>query len=186
MSTLVLVLNMLAEATTTEQDFNENREVAIKGGSIVGNARKENEFYMQEMIAHGSSFLVDTLVTTSSKSYAGLFSLNYGSLLAFSGYSITYLSKYLKERNSILNNIDEMSNRLSLNQLASRDTIINPNENNQAELLQIKNEVSQVNKKIEKVEDISYLSLRRQIKILFEISIASLIIAIISIIMLLV
>jgi len=50
MSTLELVLNMLAEATTTElsknvkpKDFDENKEVAIKGGSIAGNARKEIE-----------------------------------------------------------------------------------------------------------------------------------------------
>ena len=50
MSTLELVLNMLAEATTTElsktiepNNFDENREVAIKGGSIAGNARKEIE-----------------------------------------------------------------------------------------------------------------------------------------------
>lgn len=48
MSTLELVLNMLAEATTTElskttetKNFDENRGVAIKGGSIAGNARKE-------------------------------------------------------------------------------------------------------------------------------------------------
>lgn len=50
MSTLELVLNMLAEATTTElsktiepKNFNENKEVAIKGGSIAGNTRKEIE-----------------------------------------------------------------------------------------------------------------------------------------------
>ena len=50
MSTLELVLNMLAEATTTEisktsepENFDANREVAIKGGSIAGNARKEIE-----------------------------------------------------------------------------------------------------------------------------------------------
>ena len=47
---LELVLNMLAEATTTElsktiepKNFDENREVSIKGGSIAGNARKEIE-----------------------------------------------------------------------------------------------------------------------------------------------
>lgn len=41
---------MLAEATTTElsktiepKNFDKNREVAIKGGSIAGNARKEIE-----------------------------------------------------------------------------------------------------------------------------------------------
>lgn len=50
MSTFELVLNMLAEATATElskniepKNFDENREVAIKGGSIAGNARKEIE-----------------------------------------------------------------------------------------------------------------------------------------------
>ena len=50
MSTLELVLNMLAEATTTElskttnpQTFKENVEVAKQGGSVAGNARKEIE-----------------------------------------------------------------------------------------------------------------------------------------------
>ena len=50
MSTLELVLNMLAEATTTEisktsnpQNFEENKMVAQKGGSIAGNTRKEIE-----------------------------------------------------------------------------------------------------------------------------------------------
>ena len=50
MTTLEIVLNMLAEATTTEltkttnpQGLEENRKVAKKGGSIAGNARKEIE-----------------------------------------------------------------------------------------------------------------------------------------------
>lgn len=50
MSTLELVLNMLAEATTTEisksaepQTFEENKKVARRGGRIAGNARKEIE-----------------------------------------------------------------------------------------------------------------------------------------------
>jgi len=50
MSTLELVLNMLAEATTTEiskttepQTFEENRQVAQRGGRIAGNTRKEIE-----------------------------------------------------------------------------------------------------------------------------------------------
>lgn len=50
MSTLELVLNMLAEATTTEiskeqtpQTFEENRKIARKGGGIAGNTRKEIE-----------------------------------------------------------------------------------------------------------------------------------------------
>ena len=50
MSDLELVLNMLAEATTTElsktanpQSFKENIDIAKQGGSVAGNARKEIE-----------------------------------------------------------------------------------------------------------------------------------------------
>ncbi len=50
MSTLELVLNMLAEATTTElskttnpKTFKENVEIAKQGGNVAGNARKEIE-----------------------------------------------------------------------------------------------------------------------------------------------
>lgn len=50
MTNLELVLNMLAEATTTEiskekkpENFQENREVAKEGGTVAGNARKEIE-----------------------------------------------------------------------------------------------------------------------------------------------
>ena len=50
MSTLEIVLNMLAEATTTEltktknpQGLDENKKVAKDGGSVAGNARKEIE-----------------------------------------------------------------------------------------------------------------------------------------------
>ena len=50
MSTLELVLNMLAEATTTEiskeknpQTFADNRKVAKEGGEVAGNARRDIE-----------------------------------------------------------------------------------------------------------------------------------------------
>ena len=50
MTTLEIVLNILAEATTTEltkttnpQGLEENKKVAKEGGSIAGNARKEIE-----------------------------------------------------------------------------------------------------------------------------------------------
>ena len=50
MSTLELVLNMLAEATTTElskirepEGLAENREVAVEGGSVAGSARRDIE-----------------------------------------------------------------------------------------------------------------------------------------------
>ncbi len=50
MSMLELTLNQLAEVTTTEisreekpQTFEENRDVAKRGGRVAGNARKEIE-----------------------------------------------------------------------------------------------------------------------------------------------
>ncbi len=50
MTNLELILNMLAEASTTEiskaenpDSFNESKDVAIRGGSIAGNARRELE-----------------------------------------------------------------------------------------------------------------------------------------------
>ncbi|MCK5838554.1 MAG: hypothetical protein KAG99_01840, partial [Bacteroidales bacterium] len=50
MTNLELVLNMLAEVTTTEisskkqpKTFNESKTIANQGGTIAGNARKEIE-----------------------------------------------------------------------------------------------------------------------------------------------
>lgn len=50
MSNLELVLNMLAEATTTEiskekdpQGFDDSKRIAVQGGQIAGNTRKEIE-----------------------------------------------------------------------------------------------------------------------------------------------
>jgi hypothetical protein len=50
MTNLELVLNMLAEATTTEiskekkpATFDENKEVAKEGGDVAGNTRKDIE-----------------------------------------------------------------------------------------------------------------------------------------------
>ena len=50
MTNLELVLNMLAEATTSEiskekkpATFNENKTIAEQGGTIAGNTRKEFE-----------------------------------------------------------------------------------------------------------------------------------------------
>jgi len=62
MSNLELVLNMLAEATTTEisqkqkpESFDENKTVAQKGGNIAGNARKEIEAQTGENIVTGKN-----------------------------------------------------------------------------------------------------------------------------------
>jgi len=57
MTNMELVLNMLAEATTTEiskkenpQTFHENKEVAVKGGTVAGNTRRDIEKQLGESV----------------------------------------------------------------------------------------------------------------------------------------
>ena len=62
MTNLELVLNMLAEATTTEiskkkkpKTLSQNRTIAKEGGSIAGNTRKEIEDKTGESIISSKS-----------------------------------------------------------------------------------------------------------------------------------
>lgn len=62
MSTMELVLNMLAEATTTElskvkqpEGFEESRKVAQEGGSVAGSARKDIESRTGRPVVTGDS-----------------------------------------------------------------------------------------------------------------------------------
>jgi len=57
MTNLELVLNMLAEATTTElskkgdpQTFVESKHIAVKGGTVAGNTRRDIEQQLGESI----------------------------------------------------------------------------------------------------------------------------------------
>jgi len=79
MSDLELVLNMLAEATTTElsktikpQTFSENKKVAMDGGSVAGNARREIEAKSgQPVITEKNAFdftqIVDSIIEDTTK-----------------------------------------------------------------------------------------------------------------------
>ena len=60
---------------------------------------KSNEFNVLQAIAHGSSFLVDTIITMASKNYAGLFCLDYGTLLCFTIDVIKYVKQSTDKRN---------------------------------------------------------------------------------------
>ena len=57
MTNMELVLNMLAEATTTEiskkegpQTFHKSKEIAVKGGTVAGNTRKDIEKQLGESV----------------------------------------------------------------------------------------------------------------------------------------
>jgi hypothetical protein len=71
MTTLELVLNMLAEATTTEfskelkpGNLDENKRVARSGGKVAGNARKEIEATTgKPVITAKNAAQLNTLVT---------------------------------------------------------------------------------------------------------------------------
>lgn len=65
MTNLELVLNMLAEVSTTEiarkkdaKGLIENRKVAKQGGSIAGNARKEIELRTGKPVISSGNFLL--------------------------------------------------------------------------------------------------------------------------------
>jgi hypothetical protein len=74
---------------------------------------KKNEFHIMMMMSHGSSFLVDSIITLSSKSYAGLFQLNYLSLMAFSKHLLQYLIKNISEYNKLIEEAKSKANEIS-------------------------------------------------------------------------
>jgi len=73
---------------------------------------KSNEFNVLQAIAHGSSFLVDTIITVGSKNYAGLFCLDYGTLLCFSLDVIKYVKQSTDKRKKTLEKISEVSENI--------------------------------------------------------------------------
>lgn len=70
---------------------------------------KSNEFNVLQAIAHGSSFLVDTIITMASKNYAGLFCLDYGTLLCFTVDVIKYVKQSTDKRKKTLAELSAVS-----------------------------------------------------------------------------
>ncbi|PKN75432.1 MAG: hypothetical protein CVU49_04000 [Candidatus Cloacimonetes bacterium HGW-Cloacimonetes-2] len=67
--------------------------------------RGTNEFHGMIMLGHGSSFLLDTIITTSSQNYVGLFQLNFASLLWFSKHLLKYVIKCKAEYKLIMSKV---------------------------------------------------------------------------------
>lgn len=63
---------------------------------------QSNEFRFMGVISHLSSFTVDTLITCGSKQYAGIFQLNYISLIALSKHLVAYLLKNYREYSALI------------------------------------------------------------------------------------
>ena len=73
---------------------------------------KSNEFNVLQAIAHGSSFLVDTIITTASKNYTGLFCLDYGTLLCFAIDVVKYVKQSTDKQKNTLTELFAVSDNI--------------------------------------------------------------------------
>lgn len=96
-----------------------NVKSAKEFGDLFSELNKENKRYLKskdfnvlQAIAHGSSFLVDTIITVASKNYAGLFALDYGTLIFFATDVIKYVKKSMDSRKDTLKKLSSISENL--------------------------------------------------------------------------
>ncbi len=95
-------------------DFNNVTIDSISGLLKKGWAyRSTNEFHAMMMLGHGSSFLVDTLITTGSQNYMGLFQLNFASLMWFSKHLVQYVVKCSKEYRELMHQVKDKAKEIS-------------------------------------------------------------------------
>lgn len=73
---------------------------------------KSKDFNVLQALAHGSSFLVDTIITVGSKNYAGLFCLDFGTLIAFATDVIKYVKKSTDTYKDTLSEINAISDQV--------------------------------------------------------------------------
>ncbi len=89
------------------------------------NYLKTKEFNVLQAIAHGASFLADTLITTASKNYAGLFCLDYGTLMLFSTDVIKYVKKSMEIQNGVIAKITSINEEMLLQECLWYDSFKN-------------------------------------------------------------
>ena len=73
---------------------------------------KSKDFNVLQALAHGSSFLVDTIITVGSKNYAGLFCLDFGTLIAFATVVIKYVKQSTDTYKDTLSEINVISDQV--------------------------------------------------------------------------
>jgi len=74
--------------------------------------KKSKEFSAIEIIAHGTSVLVDAMILVGAKSYAGLYSLNFTSIMVFVRHLWKYLKSSFEEQKSIAGNISNIKDTI--------------------------------------------------------------------------
>lgn len=73
---------------------------------------ESKEFQIIQMVAHGSSFLVDTTVTTASQNYTGILSLDYASLLILGSSTIKYISSGVTDYRVAMDGVTKINQSL--------------------------------------------------------------------------
>lgn len=73
---------------------------------------KSNEFNIIQAIAHGSSFLIDTIITTINGNYTGLFCLDYGTLLCFTVDVVKYVRQSTNAHKKMLEKLSSVKNEI--------------------------------------------------------------------------
>jgi hypothetical protein len=73
---------------------------------------ESKEFQVIQMLAHGSSFLVDTTITAASQNYSGILSLDYASLLILGSSSIKYISSSATDYRVAMDGVAEINHSL--------------------------------------------------------------------------
>ena len=73
---------------------------------------ESKEFQVIQMLAHGSSFLVDTTITAASQNYSGILSLDYASLLILGSSSIKYISSSATDYRVAMDGVAEINHFL--------------------------------------------------------------------------
>lgn len=72
---------------------------------------QSKDFNVLQALAYGSSFLVDTIITVGSKNYAGLFCLDFGTLIAFATDVIKYVKQSTDKYTETLSEINAVSDK---------------------------------------------------------------------------
>lgn len=73
---------------------------------------ESKEFQVVQMLALGSSFLVDTTITAASQNYSGILSLDYASLLILGSSSIKYISSSATDYRVAMDGVAEINHSL--------------------------------------------------------------------------
>ena len=75
---------------------------------------ESKEFGVIQMLAHGSSFLVDATIANTSQNYTGILSLNYASLLILGSSTVKYISSGVADYREAMAGVSQINTSLEV------------------------------------------------------------------------